>query len=108
MSNFEKPPEPQPEARTRPHLWWAFALHLAVCYFIPALVARNDFLFNLDRKGGDIYFHILPLIGGIILASFGKSWILRFALFITGLMTSYPILIVSALINYCAFRRLCL
>ncbi len=107
MSDFERPPEPKPEARKRSYLWWAFSLLLAGCYFIPALVARNDFLFNLERKGGDIFFPILAAIGGIILAKFGKSWIPKLALFIMGIFLSLVILFFSAAIHICAYRQLC-
>jgi hypothetical protein len=108
MSNYEKPPGPAPQEQKKTYSWWVFALHLAACYFIPALVARNDFLFNLERNGGDIYIPILAAIGGIIMATAGTSWILRILLFIAGSMVSFPFIVVSVLINYCGFRRLCL
>ncbi len=106
MSNYERPPEPKPEARKRPYLWWAFALQLAVCYFIPALVVRNDYLFSLERRGGDVYYPILAVIGGIIMATIETSWILTTFLFIPGYVISYAILLLSATFYQCAFQQL--
>jgi hypothetical protein len=107
MSDFERPHEPRPQARKRSWIWWAFALHLAVCYFMPAFVARNDYLFSLERRGGDVYYPILAVIGGIIMATIETSWILRTFLFIPGYVISYAILLLSATFYQCAFQQLC-
>ncbi len=109
MSNFERPPEPIKQARKRPYLWWAFALHLAACYFIPVLFLTNEFLFrSLERKGWDVYVPILAVIGGIIFACAGKSWILRILLFVVGIIVTVPIVVTSIFVNACVFRQECL
>jgi hypothetical protein len=108
QTNYERPPEPKPETRKRPWIWWAFALHLAACYFIPFVIASNDFLFRHPQRQGDDYMYLLAAIGGFILAPAGRSWILKGVLFIVGIVVSLPLVFLSSVTNYCAYQQLCL
>ena len=107
MSNFERPPEPIKQARKRSWIWWAFALHLAACYFIPAVIASNDFLFRHPQRQGDDYMYFLAAIGGFILAPAGRSLILKGVLFIVGrvawVLTQVSKSLVTSLVRYFPF-----